>query len=66
MKKRKAENLTNQKPCATIGEDGEATRWISCPACGHDRFLEVPLSARAYRMPVYCKRCRQWPKIDID
>lgn len=65
MKKRKAENLTNQRLCATMGEDKKVTRWISCPACGNEKFLEVPLDARAHRIPVYCKRCRRFVEVNI-
>ena len=66
MQKRKAVDLTKRDLCGKIGVDGEAMRWIPCPACGNERFLRVPLDARAYRIPVYCKRCRRFVETDID
>ena len=60
---RKGEGLTKQGKCGKINADG---RWISCPACGNGRLLRVPMDARAYHMPVSCKRCRGYVEINID
>ena len=60
---RKGEGLTKQGKCGKISADG---RWISCPACGFEKFLWVPMEARAYRVPVYCKRCRDYVETNID
>ncbi len=49
-----------------MGADGEPTRWIACPACGSEKLLRVTLDARAYRIPVYCKRCRRFVELNID
>ena len=59
----KVEGLTKKEKCGKIGADG---RWISCPACGNGRLLWVPMEARAYRVPVYCKRCRDYVETNID
>ena len=59
---RKAGDLTKKGKCGKISADG---RWISCPACGNGRLLRVPMDARAYRIPVYCKRCRGYVEINI-
>ena len=59
----KAGGLTKKEKCGKISADG---RWISCPACGNGRLLRVPTDARAYRIPVYCKRCRGLVEINID
>lgn len=61
--KRKAGGLTKYGKCEKIKPDG---RWIPCPACGNGRLLRVPVDARAYRIPVYCKRCRGFVEINID
>ena len=66
MQECKAMGLTKETKCGKIGADGEAMRWIPCPACGNERFLQVPLVARAYRIPVYCKRCRRFVETNID
>ena len=66
MQECKAMGLTKQDKCGKIGADGEAMRQIPCPACGNERFLRVPLDARAYRIPVYCKRCRRFVETNID
>lgn len=66
MQKRKAVDLTKQDLCGKIGADGETMRQIPCPACGNEKFLRVPLDARAYRIPVYCKRCRRFVETNID
>ena len=60
---RKVGDLTKREKCGKISADG---RWISCPACGNGRLLRVPTDARAYRIPVYCKRCRGYVEINID
>lgn len=66
MEKCKAVDLTKREKCGTIGVDGEIMQWIPCPACGNKRFLRVPLDARAYRIPVYCKRCRRFVETNIN
>lgn len=55
--------LTKREKYGRIKPDG---RWISCPACGNARLLMVREDARAYRVPVYCKRCRGFVEINID
>ena len=60
---RKVGDLTKREKREKISTDG---RWISCPACGNGRLLRVPMDARAYHIPVYCKRCRGYVEINID
>ena len=66
MSKRKAVDLTKQVSCAKITADREPSIWISCPACGNVRFLEVYPETKCVAMPVYCKRCRRYVPVDID
>lgn len=66
MPKRKAVDLTKQVSCAKITADREPSIWISCPACGNVRFLEVYPETKCVAMPVYCKRCRRYVSVDID
>ena len=66
MSKRKAVDLTKQVSCAKITADRGPCIWISCPACGNERFLEVYPETKCVAMPVYCKRCRRYVPVDID
>ena len=66
MSKRKAVDLTKKAFCAKITADRGPSIWISCPACGNVRFLEVYPETKCGAMPVYCKRCRRYVPVDID
>ena len=66
MSKRKAVDLTKRDLCGKIGVDEVPSRWIACPLCRNPELIRVFADTRAVRMPVYCKRCRSYPEINID
>lgn len=63
MGKCKDFDLTKPEKSDTIGA---VDHWICCPRCGNDRMLRVGPDTTARNMPVYCKRCRQHIKVNID
>ena len=62
MQNRKAGGLTKWDKPDIIGA---VDRWIRCPRCGCEKLLRVEADTRARNMPVYCKRCRRYVKVNI-
>lgn len=46
--------------------DREPVKWISCPACGNRKLLQVYDTTKGVDIPVYCKRCRRFVRVNID